>query len=321
MSGTVGILLVYYTTLCVACFSMSEKLPTGRLGQYTDPTGELPNQTLRMGEWYVSHRKRLRRIGITLLIVWCVFTISAGIYGWGKYAVVGYYADQQMAEVLTRTTINYEALHATTGAQSLRISSPQLFQGTPGKYDFMVRVKNPNQRWLAWIEYKFVYVGGETQTRLAFVLPGAERLVAELGTTANSYPVDAQLVLTNSVWKNINPHAVSDVENFISSRLQFPVTEVQFTPASLALGLASNQVTFSLTNASPYSYWSPEFYVELLQGSETVGVLPLQFDRFRSGEKRTVDLRSLISGLSVTDVQVYPIVNVFDKNVYIAPGT
>jgi hypothetical protein len=79
-------------------------------------------------------------------------------------------------------------------------------------------------------------------------------------------------------------------------------------------------INFELFNDTAYNYWDPEFYVELFDGNQTAGFIYVQLDKFKSGEKRIIDLRSWVDNLHVSDIVVWPVFDVFDKNEYMPVG-
>ena len=57
------------------------------------------------------------------------------------------------------------------------------------------------------------------------------------------------------------------------------------------------------------------FYIELLDGaSRVVGITQTTVNKFVGGETRKIDLRSTIDGLSVSDIRIYPVINIFDPS-------
>ncbi|MBT3949426.1 hypothetical protein HOF40_05065 [Candidatus Parcubacteria bacterium] len=79
-------------------------------------------------------------------------------------------------------------------------------------------------------------------------------------------------------------------------------------------------IEFDILNNTAYNYWEPTFYIELIKGSRTAGIIYFVSSEFKSQEERHVDLRSYIKNLEVSNIKVWPVVNVFDNSQYMSVG-
>ena len=66
--------------------------------KYKAPPEEFSYRQLKLAAWYVKNKILLQKIGIGLLIFWCVVSIGYGIFKWGDYFIFGYFADKEMVE-------------------------------------------------------------------------------------------------------------------------------------------------------------------------------------------------------------------------------
>jgi len=297
-------------------FSKKEKIDN-----YVDPTGELTNQQLKMSQWYVRHKLQLQKIGLSVLILWCVITLGYGVAYLGYYFSLGYSNDQQMAASQTLEFENYALLQKKYQAAPLKIEGLGIFQSADEKYDFVVRGSNINERWVAFLTYKFVYNGGESKIQSTIILPKESRPVIAFGQESAVYPENVQFKIISVAWRKVNPHAVADVEGFVKERMNFYQENFKFTSKNLLNDNLNHIVEFDLTNFSPYNFWNVDLYVELLDGEGVQGYIYTPVEKFMSNEMRHIDVRSLLNDLRVTDVKVYPVVNVFDPNEFMKPGS
>jgi len=293
---------------------MFSKTPD-KLNRYIDPTGEFPNQELKLADWYVRHKLLLRKIFIDALMIWSVITLTYSFGYLVYFLVYGYGQDQSLYRDLS-SSVNYADLQAAYKPQVLQIKNVEVFESAKDRYDFVALTYNPNERWLAKVTYKFKYNGLESESRQTILLPGEKRPIIYFGQKAESYPSGVQVVLEKIDWQNISRHEVDDVAQFMKEHQQFRFDDFKFTSAGAAGNLASG-VQFTLYNDSAYGFVQPEFYVELRNDSGAQGYLYLTEDKFGRGEKRVADLRSMISNLDANDIAVYPVVNVFDPDVYL----
>ena len=133
---------------------------------------------------------------------------------------------------------------------------------------------------------------------------------------AASAPV---VVLENMEYQRISAHAIPDAIGWQKYRLNFQVSDFIFLKSLAQEGRNTDAIQFKLTNASPYSYVAADFFVALLQNGQMVGILPLHLDSINSLEAKDIDLRNFASDLSITEIALYPIINVYDDGVYFMP--
>lgn len=292
---------------------MSFNKKPSQFEKYVDPTGEFTNKELRWSEWYLRHKIRLGQMGTGILIAWCVVTIGYSLWAWGAYLIFGWSHDRRMIIQQTRELVNYRTLQPLYGAQELQVDTVQVFRSGPDKFDAVAEVKNPNERWVARFKYHFVFGSESTPTAETVLLPQTIRPVAVFGYKTAAYPQGAQFIIDEIAWRRLNPHTLSDVASYQAERVQFVVDNFAFKPPEAIL-------TFDLANQSAYSYWRPVFYVDLLNGFQRVGLIPVSADQFRAGTKRTIDVRYFGDQLTVTEIRLHPVVDIYDESIYMLPS-
>ena len=179
----------------------------------------------------------------------------------------------------------------------------------------MAEVVNPNSRFIVWFDYYFVVNGVKTPTQKNFLLPGESRLVTNLGLEDGVGGLPA-IVLENVKNERIDNRKVADTASWQAYRLNFQVSDFVFSKSLAQEGGNADAVQFKLTNASPYNYKNVDFYVALLQNGQMVGILPLHLDSIGSLEIKNIDIRSFVPNFNITEIVVYPIINVYDDAVY-----
>ncbi|MBP9695105.1 MAG: hypothetical protein KBD73_01720 [Candidatus Magasanikbacteria bacterium] len=288
--------------------------------EYINPTDGLTNRELRISNWYVLHREQFKQVGIFFLIVWSVVTIGIGVVGWGRYAFVGYFEDQKALSDSLRQVTNYKALQPQYTASNLLVSDVQIFRSGNEKYDAVTDISNPNDRWLALVEYQYIFSTGLTATGTAMVLPNSKRPVASFGIESSQFPSNTKFNILSTRWWRLNPHTLSDVSGFMNERLKFTPEKIAFHSANSTPGVPVPSISLTITNSSAYSYWQPLFYLDLMNGQSRVGLVSVNLQQFRSGETRNIDVRLFGDTPIVTDVFAYPIINIFDPTVFMKPG-
>lgn len=285
---------------------------------YIDPTDDFSSKDLKRSLWFVEHRVLLYRVAVGLLIglsvIFWLFTLVKGanilLYSLEK----GKQLDRELSSFF-----DYTSIQSRYTAESLLVAGIQVFPGGVNKYDLIGEITNPNERFFVSFDYYFIVGDEQTLVKNTFLLPGETRPVHSLGFSASNYPNSVEIVLENIKWKRISNHFISDVPAWQAERLNFVVSDFTFLRAG-GDGLASaNIIKFNLKNNSPFSFRETNFLIGLYQNNSLVGFLPLSLNRFRSGETRLVDLRSFVNGLNVTDIGIFPVVDIYDYSLYLQP--
>ena len=282
---------------------------------YKDVSGEFTNKMFKRAYWIVTHKIFLRNLLISSLIFWCVITLGYSIFVWVKYFTIDYFEDETMRAQQTVDLPDYTGIHVTYAAKKLKFSGTNMFKSAEGKYDFVTTVQNPNARFLATVTYHYSYSGEKTASFSTIILPKKENILAVLGEKVERSPSRGRLVIEHINWQRISNHTIPDIEKHMEARLQFLVDDfdVVYTRAG---SKTVPTVEFSITNASYYSFWEPQFYVELLKGNNTAAVLPLFVNKFMSEETRTFELHPIIPIKNITNIRVLPNVNIFDTTTF-----
>lgn len=286
---------------------------------YVDTSGELGSKELGYGMWWVSHKAFFYRLLVALLAGFSVFT---WIFSLWKGSLYGWYSFSKEPQLLAQMSMftNYTALHPRFSPTPLQIIQTTVVPSGADKYDIVGEVANTNPWHVADFDYYFQVGSASTTLMHATLMPGEERPVAYLGYDAGAPEGSSALIIGNLTWKRLSNREVQNPRDYQAARLQFEVSDFSFIRAESNPGVTAHTIRFKIANNSPYSFKNPVFYVGLYVGDTLVGITPLELKDFRSLEKRSVDLRSFVQNLNVTDIRVYPLINIYDPGVYIKPG-
>lgn len=288
-----------------------------KLSKYQDPTGEFDNTQLKQAAWFAAHRLQLRKALIVFLSVWCGLTVGISLILWMKYFAYDVWQDNDRLAAQTAEFQNFTLTQSQYRARPLDIGGTRVYQSNTNKYDFVTPVSNPNERFLVRVNYHFEFGGTSTTAQTMVLLPGQRVPATALGVnTERGFPSQVRFVIDDRIWKRVSAHAIPEIEEFMSERRNFVVSDIAYEPDNEAEGRFANQVSFIITNESVYNYWDVPLYIELLRGSETVGILFTSLAQFRAGEIREVDLRYVGDLPFVDSLRVSPVLNIFDPNAY-----
>ena len=283
------------------------------LARYEDPIGGFSSRDLRIATWYISHKEKIQAILVLTFgsIAFVLFLYGVGM--WIFYASVGYPQDVQTLEQLPYEFQNYEAQHVRYGAKIVTYGTLQIFQSGTDVYDFVIDATNPNEQWIAEVSYFFQYTGGQTAVEYLTLLPQTTQPLSVLGHTLSGQPRNSTFHVEQVTWKRIDPHVISDVPEYLSSRNIFTVQDVLFDDGGQDV-FGGHRLDFTVTNNSLFSYWSPSFYVSLQDGERRVGVARIQIDQFMTSTTVPIQLRIFRDDFFADSVRLYPLINFFDQD-------
>lgn len=286
--------------------------------KYTDPTGEFSSKKLKYSLWYIEHKVILYKIFLVILVVFIIVSWGISFWWWGKYILYGFGEDQNLGRTLANFT-NFSNLSSTYKPVPLSIINTYIIPGGTEKYDVVAEVANSNNRFLARFDYHFIIDGVKTLTRQGVLLPGENKFFGHFGLESSVSPGAPVFILENVSWQRISNHDVPDTKLWQEDHLRFLVSDFEFIRTESSEGAAAHIIKFKITNNTPYSYVAPQFYVGLFLQQSLVGVFPVTVNKFKSLETRIIDLRSFVPNLQVSDIQIFPLINIYDPEVYLPP--
>ncbi len=288
--------------------------------RYQSPDAGLSNKGLTFGVWFVQHKPVLKTIGLLLLLIIAIPLFLYGIIGWGMYLISGFDKDRALEIQVRQTAINFDAVQQKLAPQPLSFGTTLAFQSGEGRYDLVTSVSNNNPFHVAKMRYHYLFSQGSSVIIETVLLPGATRPMVAFGVASEGTPIGARLVVDEIDWDRIDNHTITAPQEYVQDRTEVTVGAVTFFRKGSTGELDTHRIEFSVTNNTPYSYWQGEFLVLYYHQGELEGVAPLSLPQFRAGQTRTVDLRSLSPTLTVSSVELVPLMNVFDPATFMAPG-
>lgn len=271
------------------------------------------NQPLRgkLIEWMILHKIALKKFLIYFLILLSLLFWGYGMYGLVDWLFITGPAERSAIARLHENLVNPEAIPRP---RSLEIKGITLISGT--RYDAFAVIKNPNSKWFATFDYRFLIAGEETTTRQGFILPGEEKFIFDLGLQVKGKPTRATLELKNLHWKRIQSREIPDYDAYRDARLAFGISDVSYTPTLQVAGKAISRATFTVRNNSAFNYFEVPFVVILHRGGVIAGIGLATAQNLNSGEERKMDATWFDTLSGITKVEVRPELNILDSSVY-----
>jgi len=288
-----------------------------KLDKYVDPTGEMPTGKFKFEMWLVKHKVKIYKSTVTGLIIFSILSWGFSLWQWGDYLIFGIEQDNLLAQDLSRFP-NSTVWNEHFSPIPLDIVKAGNLASSAKKIDLYATIANSNERFFVSFDYFFVVNGNPTDKRSTFLLPGETRPVALLGVEAQAAG-NIEVVLENIAWKRVSAHKVVNLAGWQNARLNFVVSSSSVVLPVSVDSINATAVQFDLTNNSAFGYKQADFYVALSQGGNIVGLMPLQILDFQSLTTHAVDLRSYATNLYGTEVNVYPMINIYNSAVYLSP--
>jgi len=281
--------------------------------------GQLTEDKLKMGYWWVTHKVQVRRVFTLVLLL-----IDLALVGFAGFGFLDWYFGSGVRErgqiaQMTKQYSNYASLREMFAPVNLMIDSSAVLNSGEDTYDILARVTNPNMRH--WVEFDYQFGSESAAVMHDFILPGSAKYIHQLGVKSASRPGSPELLLSNIAWHRLNAHVIRpDFASWAGTRLKLQVSDTVFTPPAPTDPLIVSRVSFNIKNDTGFGYRRVGFFVNLIGGAGLVGVNYVTISNLRPGEKRPVDASWFSVLPSVSSVEVIPDVNIFDNLVYIPPG-
>ena len=272
---------------------------------------------LKFSYWYVSNKLLLRRILVVFLIL-----LNVGLFSYSIYSAVMtlFVYDQDYREAIEAMAVNsidYQYFHEKNKPQDLEILGVDAVEGNENQYDFVVKISNANEKWVAREAVVQLIGGGEVAAeKTTFIYPGETKYVVFFSQEGVD-PGSAQIRIYKVDWRRY-----SDFAELSRSRLNFEVSDIEFKSArdsGIERTLPVSLLTFKIKNNTAYDYWQIGIYMILMSGQKVGGANYLSLSKFLSGEIRDVEMRWYESLPSIYNIQILPEVDILDQSSYITP--
>ncbi|TSC56811.1 MAG: Uncharacterized protein G01um101418_212 [Parcubacteria group bacterium Gr01-1014_18] len=277
---------------------------------------QLSDQQLSLGYWLVQNRQNFRNIGVAILII-----LNLGLWGYSSWRWIKVFAidkahhEAMMAE-FSANYVNYEGVHTWDAPLPFVNLGAWALDAGGGRYDLVAKLRNPNNQWLALIEYRFTASDPKVTTKIYkdFILPGDYKYFMDLGVESKSSLATPRINIVSLRWQKV----VGALQKK-SKALRIDVSDAKFL-GNRGLGLGDaldiSRVEFKAKNNSSYNFWKVGFSVVVLAGTKPVAVNYLLADDFVSGSEKFLDV-SFFNKLSAsTGVEVKPDLNIWDMKNY-----
>lgn len=262
---------------------------------------------------------RLKKAGLLLWLIFDSVLLVIFFFGIGSYLVNGMFVDRDQVANMISNLSSIRSISLERSADSLFINNAQLFVLNDGKYDFYAEVENPNEDWYATFTYYFTSSSGDTRIHEGFILPGSTQRFAALNQSFDTRPSGSELVIEAVEWFRVDGHEISDIEFFMDEHEEFVISDAIYDRAVELEEGSVSRTTFTISNNTPYSYWTPEFFVLIMRSGKVAGINTVNIAGLSASETREIVVNWFGAVPSSGTVEVIPNINYFDPDAYMPP--
>ncbi len=287
--------------------------------KYKDPYG-LSVGKMQFGLWLISNRRNFLSALLAFLILISFISWSFFLYNFGFYIFKGMKDDQNLINSFSQIFIPDITLQ-NMSARDLEFSEVKVFNSGDQKYDFLVKVTNPNENHFAHFNYFFSAKDEQFGHNSSFILPRESKYIMSLGVSNPSNYKKFVLDLNNFKWERINNKNFPNWDEFSKNRLNIKVSEEKFLAGqsnNLSDKINLNKLNFEAENDTAYNYWGVDFKIILLENNREVAANIYKVNNFMSEEKIQGEI--VWPGIvpRSTNILIMPEIDITQKDIYIS---
>ncbi len=283
------------------------------LNNYLD-TGGSSLRKINFGLWFLKNRRSFF-ISLVLFLILLSIALYSNFF-FNLYVYVKNRPEELRAiRELSTISVNFGS---TKVAESVKAGNPQSF-AYGGKYDFINKVKNPNDSFFAFINYCFMDGDKELACSGANILPGEDKYLVILSVDYGFSLGNLSFVIKSTNWQRVDFKRYGDWSSYFRERSNFVVSGEKFdSGSSSGAGLKNvNNLYFNIKNDSPYNYWELPLLIVLFNNNNVIGVNKYTVYEFMSLSDRDVNISWFNSVGTVDHVLIIPELNILDEYNYI----
>lgn len=261
------------------------------------------------GLWLAENRKNITKVIIVLLIIMSSFFFIYSIYN----LVIYFKADNPAEQGFDNNLV----LENKPKPSNLRLSGVTKFSSSQSD-DLLAIVKNDNNNYYSIFTYCFVQGGNDLNCQESFVFPSEEKNIFSLGLKSVDSGQSPQIELRDVSFKRVDNKQIPNFEIFKTERLNFPILNLEFSPASSKVSnvIDLNNLTFTIVNESAYGYYEMPLNIFIYNGQTLIGVNRYVVEGFKSGQGKDINISWPGDLRNANRVEIIPDINIFLEDVY-----
>ncbi len=261
------------------------------------------------GLWLAENRKNITKVIIVLLIAMSSFFFIYSIYN----LIVYFKSDNPIEQGINNNLV----LENKPRPVNLRLSGVTTFSSSQSD-DLLAIVKNDNNNYYSIFSYCFIQAGNDLNCQESFVFPGEEKYIFSLGIKSLDSGKSPLVELRDVSFKRVDNKQIPDFELFKNERLNFPILDLEFSPASSKVSnvIDLNNLKFTIVNESAYGYYEMPLNILVYNGQTLIGVNRYIVEDFKSGQGKDINISWPGDLRNANRVEIIPDINIFLEDVY-----
>jgi len=277
----------------------------------------LSNPGLKFGLWYTAHKILLRKIFVSVSIAAILLLYFFNIYSSFKIFVIQKNTDSEVLLSLMSDSSGIQSIQSRFRPQQIQITGVSVLPREKDLSDIVVHVENPNLAYYAKKALYRVMTGtkilssGET-----YLWPNDKKFVVAYNVSEAGNSPDIAVQFYEVAWKRMDNY-----QKFQAEDVNFPILSPLYAPSRTSVNgkYIPASIKFTVSNQTIFNYWDVGINAILYNGSSVIGAAYTQIHEFKSLEKIPLDMKILYDVPSVTNMEIYPELNVLDEKVFMAP--
>jgi hypothetical protein len=278
---------------------------------------------IKFAQWLLLKRPLFKRLLILFLIGINVIIWGIAIY---HFSLILIYqkAYQETIEGLTKNWLNFYSYHQLNepsfpiiSDQNLIYIGPDPQEPIKSRYDFIVAIENPNDKWyIRSIEGQFSTDGQIINAKTESFGPFEKKYLFALNQITEGRIGAMNFEITHINWQRLRPGMREKLD--ILKNLVFE--EVRFIPSSvIEQKIAPARIQFKAINKSAYSFWQVNVQIAIYQGSKIVDFYILPIKKWLANQTQSIELTLLKPLNFASDIKMVIDINPLDENIFIKP--
>lgn len=182
----------------------------------TEYTVSMPDQQvsdlgLKLNYWFLTNRQQLRRWWVLVLIAIDLFILTA-VVTQGLLLLFRFRDPGNVVNAIVQTTQDIGAVQASLVPAALVQASPVTTPHGLGRYDFSLKLENPNATWMSTVTIQFTGGAKEFSPVRVVLPPKTTRYAMALDVAAPSTGLpQAGATITNIAWQRLDAQAIAAI--------------------------------------------------------------------------------------------------------------
>ena len=267
----------------------------------------ISDEDLEKGYWWLTHKEMVTKvawvIGILALVILYI------ILFFGVYRFTGNTTLDQWSQKLNQT-FDWGAYHQQRAPQAIQVSEGEFFAVNSRLYNLVAAVQNPNDDWsVSRLDYRFVVDGQSAPIQTAFLNPGENRLLIQLGYEVQKAVKSLDVEIINVNWRRFDNQV--PVIRWETDGVVYIPPVIDNSEEGISLPA---QVSWQAKNLSLYNLWTVDWQIALYNRDRLVAI-----NQIRTEDWSAIEIRDLVAVWLydlpfITRAEVSPVVNWLDQD-------